>query len=379
MDKFVDFLDYLKREQRDDFYIDLSEIEKIIGQQLSNSAYVHSAYWYADGVHRFAMQIYECGFKVSPDLKNKRIRLVRIGFTYERPVITTQRVERNSERLNPHLTQTEEIMMHLQEKGTMTHRELSIAMYGDGNHMGNINEMLQSLVRKGKVYRIGNRPSYYSLNPDVVISEKSKEEMVIRQYQLAQKAHLPKPSEEIVEKYLSRWDSLEDYSAQERAIDRLFLGEFNSNDNLEHILIKCSVLNDFYSTNIFKIYPVAKHILSLNIDERLEAGDPTLVDEIARVNFNGEEKFFYSFASKYCSHHNPLEYPIHDSYVRKVLNYYKKVDGFFYFGEEDLKNYPKFKEILIRFRDFYKLNKYNLKELDKYLWQFGKERFPNKY
>ncbi len=379
MDKFVDFLDYLKREQRDDFYIDLSEIERIIGQQLSNSAYVHSAYWYADGVHRFAVQIYECGFKVSPDLKNKRIRLVRIGSTYERPVITTQRVERNSERLNPHLIQTEEIMMHLQEKGTMTHRELSIAMYGDGNHMGNINEMLQSLVRKGKVYRIGNRPSYYSLNPDVVISEKSKEERVIRQYQPAQKAHLPKPSEEILEKYLSRWDSLEDYSAQESAIDRLFLGEFNSNDNLEHILIKCSVLNDFYSTNIFKIYPVAKHILSLNIDERLEAGDPTLVDEIARVDFNGEEKFFYSFASKYCSHHNPLEYPIYDSYVRKVLNYYKKADGFFSFGEEDLKNYPKFKEILIRFRDFYKLNKYNLKELDKYLWQFGKEHFPNKY
>ena len=305
MDKFVDFLDYLKREQRDDFYIDLSEIERIIGQQLSNSAYVHSAYWYADGVHRFAMQIYECGFKVSPNLKNKRIRLVRIGSTYERPVITTQRVERNSERLNPHLTQTEEIMMHLQEKGTMTHRELSIAMYGDGNHMGNINEMLQSLVRKGKVYRIGNRPSYYSLNSDVVIPEKSKEERMIRQYQPAQKAHLPKPSEEIVEKYLSRWDSLEDYSAQESAIDRLFLGEFNSNDNLEHILIKCSVLNDFYSTNIFKIYPVAKHILSLNIDERLKAGDPTLVDEIARVDFNGEEKFFYSFASKYCSHHNP--------------------------------------------------------------------------
>ncbi len=379
MDKFVDFLDYLKREQRDDFYIDLSEIERIIGQQLSNSAYVHSAYWYADGVHRFAVQIYECGFKVSPDLKNKRIRLVRIGSTYERPVITTQRVERNSERLNPHLIQTEEIMMHLQEKGTMTHRELSIAMYGDGNHMGNINEMLQSLVRKGKVYRIGNRPSYYSLNPDVVISEKSKEERGIRQYQPAQKAHLPKPSEEILEKYLSRWDSLEDYSAQESAIDRLFLGEFNSNDNLEHILIKCSVLNDFYSTNIFKIYPVAKHILSLNIDERLEAGDPTLVDEIARVDFNGEEKFFYSFASKYCSHHNPLEYPIYDSYVRKVLNYYKKADGFFSFGEEDLKNYPKFKEILIRFRDFYKLNKYNLKELDKYLWQFGKEHFPNKY
>ena len=379
MDKFVDFLDYLKREQRDDFYIDLAEIERIIGQPLSNSAYIHSAYWYADGIHAFAMQIYECGFKVSPDLRNKRIRLMRLGSVRKQPVSKSQRVERNSERLNPNLTQSEEIMMHLREKGTMTHRELSIAMYGDGNHMPNINEMLQSLVRKGKVYRTGSRPSYYSLNPDAVIPEHKEEKREVRKYQPRQTLNLPNPSPEIVEEYLSKWDSLEDYVAQESAIDRLFLGEFNSNDNLEHILIKCSVLNDFYSTNIFKIYPVAKHILSLNIDERLKAGDPTLVDEIARVDFNGEEKFFYSFASKYCSHHNPLEYPIYDSYVRKVLKHYRDVDGFYYFNESDLKNYAKFKEILIRFREFYKLDKYNLKELDKYLWQFGKEHFPNNY
>lgn len=28
---------------------------------------------------------------------------------------------------------------------------------------------------------------------------------------------------------------------------------------------------------------------------------------------------FYSFASKYCSHHNPLDYPIYDIYVDEVL------------------------------------------------------------
>lgn len=79
MDKFVEFVDYLNRETRDDFYIDLKEIEKIIDSELSNSAYQYPAYWSADGVHRFATLILECGFKVRPDLKNKRIRLIRVN------------------------------------------------------------------------------------------------------------------------------------------------------------------------------------------------------------------------------------------------------------------------------------------------------------
>ena len=193
------------------------------------------------------------------------------------------------------------------------------------------------------------------------------------------KKDVPQPSVELIDYYLDEWNKLEDYKSQEDAIDEIFFGKYNSNDNLQNILIKASILNDFYSTNIYKIYPVAKHILSLNIDERLKQGDTTLVNDIASINIGGKEKNFYSFASKYCSHHNPLAFPIYDSYVHKVLMYYKRADGFFEFAEEDLKNYPKFKEILIKFREFYKLDRYNLKELDKYLWQFGKEYFPKNY
>ena len=59
---------------------------------------------------------------------------------------------------------------------------------------------------------------------------------------------------------------------------------------------------------------VAKHLLSLGIDARLKAGDVTLVNDIKQININGTERNFYFFASKYCSHHNPLDYPIYDSY-----------------------------------------------------------------
>ena len=188
----------------------------------------------------------------------------------------------------------------------------------------------------------------------------------------------PTPSVEQTEYYLSQWDSLEDYHLQEDALDRLFLTFCPENTNISDILIKVSVLNDFYSTNIFKVYPVAKHILALHIDERLQRGDATLVDDIKTVTINGKTLNFYSFATKYCSHHKPLDYPIYDSYVDEVLRYFRKADSFASFQNSDLKEYASFKAILEAFRAFYHLDKYNLKELDKYLWQFGKKHF-NKY
>ena len=378
MDKYVYLIDYLKRETRDDFYLSLKQIEEISGVELPKSAHEYSAYWSTSGTHYLANQIWDCGFKVSPDLRNKRIRLIRVGKEVSNAERAMPRKVKNEERLHPEMTQKDEIILHLTEKGIMTHRELSIAMYGDGQHLSNINESLQSLVREGVVNREGDHPAYYSLSGhEAVIPTKPVRERKIP-VRLGRREDIPNPTVEEVKYWLAAWDKLEDYESQERAVNRVFR-DYYSNSDLENILIKCSVLNDFYSTNIFKIYPVAKHILSLHIDERLKGGDPTLVDDIAKNDIGGKIKNFYSFASKYCSHHNQLEFPIYDSYVHKVLKYYQKVDRFSRFDENDLKNYPKFKKILIEFRKFYGLEQFNLKELDKYLWQFGKKYFPKNY
>lgn len=193
------------------------------------------------------------------------------------------------------------------------------------------------------------------------------------------KQKIPTPSIKQVNKYLKKWDSLENYHLQEEALDKLFIELCPKNTKIEDILIKCATLNDFYSTNIFSIYPVAKHILSLTIDKRLAKGDSSLVDDIKMVKIKGVKKNFYSFATKYCSHHNPLDYPIYDNYVEKVLMYFKRKDNFTEFQLKELKDYKRFKEILIEFRSFYKLDQFNLKEIDKYIWQLGKEYFPKKY
>ena len=190
---------------------------------------------------------------------------------------------------------------------------------------------------------------------------------------------IPKPCQKEVEKYLNKWDSLENYVLQESSLDKLFFKTYPKNDDINDILIKCSSLNDFYRTNIFSIFSVAKHILKLNIDKRLKEGDATLVNDIAKVKINGKDKNFYSFATKYCSHHFPTIYPIYDYYVEKVLLYFRDKDHFLDFKKSDLKKYDLFKNILISFRNYYGLNEYNLKDIDRYLWQLGKDYFKKKY
>lgn len=191
---------------------------------------------------------------------------------------------------------------------------------------------------------------------------------------------LPTPSKQEVEEYLTRWDKLENYTLQERALNKLFHELCPKNTEMSDILIKISTLNDFYSTNIFSVYPVAKHIKNIkDIDARLAIGDVTLVDEIKLIKINDKERKLYSFATKYCSHHNSDAYPIYDKYVRNILIYFRNKDRFYEFKTDDLLEYSKYKDIIINFRKFYNLENYGLKSIDRYLWQLGKEYFPNNY
>ena len=116
---------------------------------------------------------------------------------------------------------------------------------------------------------------------------------------------IPRPSPEQVKIYLKKWEQLEAYPEQEKALDKLFQELCPKNEKIEDILLKSATLNDFYSTNIFSVFSVAKHILELKIDARLSKKDLSLVDELQNVNIQGKNHKFYSFASKYCSHHNP--------------------------------------------------------------------------
>ena len=186
------------------------------------------------------------------------------------------------------------------------------------------------------------------------------------------------PSAREAEWFLAYWKDSKDASDQENALNKLFMDICKHNDCIEDILIKCSSLNDFYSTNIYDIHTVAQHILSLHIDDRLEKGDLSLVDDIAHIEANGKDHFFYSFATKYCSHHQPKRYAIYDSYVEKVLLSMNKRKHFADFNREKLKDYETYMDVIEAFQHEFGLMKYDIKQLDQYLWQLGKWYF-NKY
>ena len=197
---------------------------------------------------------------------------------------------------------------------------------------------------------------------------------------MRKKIVIKSPCQKEIEFYLKSWDSLENYTLQESSLRKLFTKTYPHNNTLDDVLIKVCALNDFYSTNIFSPFTVAKHIIDLKIDEKLSKEDLTIVNKIALVKMNGGKiKNFYSFATKYCSHHKPTVYPIYDSYVDKMLLLLKKQDKFSDFSNQDLRSYPLYKKILMDFRKFYKLDSFDLKQIDKYLWQAGKKYFPKKY
>lgn len=189
----------------------------------------------------------------------------------------------------------------------------------------------------------------------------------------------PEPTPDAILKSLSEWAKLENYRLQESALNFLFQKLCPKNNEIEDVLLKVCVLNDFYSTNIFDKTSAAKHLLKANIDERLKKADLSLVNDIAPISIRGSIRRCYSFASKYCSHHMPSIYPIFDNYVERMLLHYKKRDAFYSFDKSDLKDYKSFSNIIHEFQRFYKLESFSLREIDIFLWLSGKSYSPKKY
>lgn len=189
-----------------------------------------------------------------------------------------------------------------------------------------------------------------------------------------------RPSQEEIIKYNDLWNTLEGYKLQESCLKKMFKVMYPLNNNLDDVLAKVCTLNQFYSTKIYYLNDLAKHIVSLNIDENLKNHNLEIVDQIKHVYIKSKKKYFnyYSFATKYCHHHYPNFYPLFDDYLKKMLLYFKKVDYFYSFKEEDLKIYQSFMEVIGAFRSFYNLENFSVKEVDIYLWLAGKYYFPRK-
>jgi len=95
-------------------------------------------------------------------------------------------------------------------------------------------------------------------------------------------------------------------------------------DGLEAVLLKATLVNALYATNVYDIVTIARHIACPKIGDALRAGSPEAVEAIAREHGIGKGnasgyRDFYVFATKYAHWHNPDAYPIYDSYVGWLL------------------------------------------------------------
>lgn len=206
----------------------------------------------------------------------------------------------------------------------------------------------------------------------------------------------------------------ENYREQEKVVENIFSenGVFAKlgRENLQQIvLLKVSVLDSFYSTNLakFGIYEVAKHITKLEqkdqIHQKIRNANPQNYNELKDIvkqiaeckRKDDKKKVFYSFATKYCFHHNQNAFRIYDSFVREVLVFFNngksdtsnakfnipsKLVGTNFYGKKltnkelkDYDTYNTFLQAIDEFAKHYGLENENTRDLDHFLWILGKE------
>ena len=185
------------------------------------------------------------------------------------------------------------------------------------------------------------------------------------------------PSTEEVKKYLKQWEDEEEYRDSEKSLSKLFLN--SSNNSLDEIIVKVCALDVVFSAQVGRwFFDVSKHIKNYDFDTKFKDKEFDVnkfaIIEVKDIkNDKTKNRNFYSFATKYCSHHNSEDYPIYDFYVDEVLQYFmgEKLN----LKKTSLKKYPIFVDTLKVFREEYHLEVFKLREIDKYIWLLGKEFF----
>ena len=158
--------------------------------------------------------------------------------------------------------------------------------------------------------------------------------------------------------------------------DTILKEEFeNTKEDLSQIYKKVVLLNSLYSTNIYATFEVTLKISKIhNFRKRVMSGDLLLVDEIRKNIISGKNKDFYSFATKYCHHHNANAYPIYDSFVENSLMVFSKELFPNKIQRSKMKDYHYFKGNIDSLANKWQLPEdFKYTKIDKYLWKKGKE------
>lgn len=153
------------------------------------------------------------------------------------------------------------------------------------------------------------------------------------------------------------------------------------NKNEIDVLTKVVVINSLYATSIYDVVSIAKHIVSLDLDEKLIVGDLSVVKNIRRgheirTKAKGTEIDFYSFATKYANFHKPNFYPIFDNLVKKLVAHLNEEMKFHRrFAQTQLLDYTVYKDVIDSLMQTVGRSNVGYKEFDQGLWVYAKYRF----
>ena len=116
------------------------------------------------------------------------------------------------------------------------------------------------------------------------------------------------------------------------------------------------------------IVAMADQIHTLRVDGVLTAADPALVDQIACLTIRGKQRRHYSFATKYCSWHQPEQFPMIDNQMASLLLLYKRQWASSEFNHDSLRNYDACKAVIRSFQVHFHLDAFAFRQVNKFLW-----------
>jgi hypothetical protein len=136
---------------------------------------------------------------------------------------------------------------------------------------------------------------------------------------------LATPTVELVKAKCDEFDGDPSTRLAEDALGQLWAA-LPRNTDAPHVLLKVLALNKLYNTRVrdIDVEILARHIAGLGIDPLIAEGSSSTVERITHCD---NLRNYFSFATKYCSWHNPDAYPIYDTRVDECLWSYKKQDG----------------------------------------------------
>jgi len=196
------------------------------------------------------------------------------------------------------------------------------------------------------------------------------------------------PTQDGVRKACELFDDDEDNKIIEAALTDLF-ARYPNNTSEAEVLLKVLTLNDLYSTRIPmrapdhpNVFDVARCIPTLDMDQALKECSLQIVNTVSTTQFHGKKEINrFSFATKYASWHRQDIYPIWDRNVQNYLTCLRKlhrtewdkfVEGFMLSSDDW--GYPEFHALMVRFRAHFGLVDISFKDLDKFLWWYGRDK-----